>query len=59
MLFRSKQEKRIAELEAVLAPFAEEANCYDNPSYPYSDDSLQGGVPVGWLRDARAALENK
>jgi len=47
---------RIAELEAALEPFADKANEYDNPCFPYHDSSLQTGLPVGWLRQARKAL---
>ena len=50
---------RIAELEAALEPFADKANEYDNPCFPYHDSSLQTGLPVGWLRQARKALGEK
>ena len=53
------QGKRIAELEAALKPFADKANEYDNPRFPYHDSSLQTGLPVGWLRQARKVLESK
>ena len=51
-------ESRIAELEAALEPFADKADEYDNPCFPYHDSSLQTGLPVGWLRQARKVLEN-
>ena len=50
---------RIAELEEALKPFADKANEYDNPCFPYHDSSLQTGLPVGWLRQARKALGEK
>ena len=49
---------RIAELEAALEPFADKANEYDNPCFPYHNSSLQTGLPVGWLRQARKVLGN-
>jgi len=54
-LIRS-QEKRIAELEAALKPFAEMANYLDEP-----DDGETCGYAINCsdLRAARAALEKK
>jgi len=51
--------ERIEALEAALEPFADKANEYDNPCFPYHDSSLQTGIPVGWLRQARKALGEK
>jgi hypothetical protein len=50
---------RVQELKAALNPFADKANEYDNPCFPYHDSSLQTGLPVGWLRQARKVLGEK
>jgi hypothetical protein len=50
---------RVAELEAALKPFAEEATAYDPPDGGDQDKAWSSYIPIGWLRRARSVLGGK
>jgi len=54
-----KGDARIAELEAALKPFADEASMYDTPEDEYGQLAFRTFFLVDHLRAARAALGEK
>lgn len=51
------QSERIAELEAVLQPFADEAKVVEAEFGPCPDTMITATLPYGMLRSARMILE--
>lgn len=53
------KDARIAELEAALKPFADEASEYDQGQFEDRDSPYFNTFNIGQLRTARAALNHK
>jgi hypothetical protein len=56
---REASAKRIAELEAALKPFADEADRYDHDECDDLSAAWAGDFPIGALRRARSATKRE